>query len=87
MPLERLFTTGSLRPQDSMRFVLAGSEAHPMSPQLSVPDAWSLESAQAFAESLCENRPAATQAIEENTLPSWLWQRRTLGTELSLIHI
>lgn len=81
MPLERLFTTGSLRPQDSMRFVLAGSEAHPMSPQLSVPDAWSLESAQAFAESLCENRPAATQAIEENTLPSWLWQRRTLGTE------
>lgn len=81
MLLERLFTTGSLRPQDSMHFVTAGSAATPLEPTLSVPDDWSLEAAQTFAESLCLDRPAATQVIEENTLPSWLWQRRLLGTE------
>lgn len=80
MLIERLFTTGSLRPQDSMRFVLAGSAAEPLEPSLIIPDEWSLEAAQAFAPTLCLHRPETTQVIEENTLPSWLWQRRTLGT-------
>lgn len=82
MPLERLFTTGSLRPQDSIRFVLAGSEADPLKPTLSVPNSWSLEAAQAFAQALCLHRPVSTQVIEENTLPSWLWQRRTQGSAM-----
>jgi len=76
MHIERLFTTGSLRPQDSMRFVLAGSAVDMPEPVLAVPDEWSLEAAESFREALCLNAPALRRAVEENTTPSWLWQRR-----------
>jgi len=81
MPIERLFTTGSLRPQDSMRFVLAGSPDDQPMPALSVPDDWSLEAAESFKESLYAQVPAQHQAVEENTMPSWLWQHRAKGEE------
>ncbi|MGE4351557.1 MAG: hypothetical protein AB7E52_05135 [Bdellovibrionales bacterium] len=81
MPLERLFTNGSLRPQDSLRFVLAGSESHPLRPAFTVPAHWSLEAAEAFAPALCPDRPTATQPVEENTLPSWMWRRRAAKGE------
>ena len=86
MHIERLFTTGSLRPQDSMRFVIAGSADEQIEPLLSVPDDWSLEAAKCFAQALCTRRPIETQIIEENTLPSWLWQRRIKGTETRSEH-
>lgn len=93
MLLERLLSSGSLRPQDSMRFVLAGSNDEPLTPQLSVPETWSLEAAQAFAPALCLNAPEKTETIEENTMPSWLWHRRKssssnkLKPEISILDV
>lgn len=76
MHIERLFTAGSLRPQDSMHFVIAGSPDAPPSPHLVVPDEWSFEASQSFSEALCLRIPAHRRTVEENTLPSWLWRHR-----------
>lgn len=81
MLLERLFSTGSLRPEDSMQMVIAGSADDCVAPVFTVPNTWRLEAAQTFAPALCQNIPASRTAVEENTMPSWLWQRRAQGSE------
>jgi ribonucleotide reductase alpha subunit len=73
MTLERFFTAGVSNPYDSCRFASRMSETGDN--KIIAPDDWSIEAAQAFAESFV-TMPASLHAIEENTLPSWLWQHR-----------
>lgn len=54
-----------------------GDEA---TPALECPSGWSAEAAAVLAEALCRALPARTRAIEENTVPSWLWRRAAQGT-------
>ncbi|MGE0109773.1 MAG: hypothetical protein AB7S81_08455 [Bdellovibrionales bacterium] len=74
MTIDRLFTTGSLRPEDMVRTktCLVADERI----GLNVPEGWSLEAAEAFSAALHPSMPSATQTTEENTVPSWLWSRR-----------
>ncbi len=81
MYLERLFTTGALLPWNAMHFVTAGSEAEALQPPFQVPATWSLEAAQSFQEALCLAAPITRRVVEENTIPSWLWQRRASSHE------
>ncbi|HAX91864.1 MAG TPA: hypothetical protein DCY07_06630 [Rhodospirillaceae bacterium] len=78
---ERLFSSPSLQPHESFRFVIAGSAEEPLSPAFTVPDDWSLEAAQSFQAAVCQIVPASRRAIEENTTPSWLWQHSAKGAE------
>jgi len=71
MHIERLFTAGSLQPQDMMRMAMRDG--------VTVPEAWSHEAAEAFSASLFANAPAKRRVVEENTMPSWLWQRKADG--------
>ncbi len=79
MYLERLFTTGALLPWNAMHFVTAGSKDAVLNPPLQVPATWSLEAAQSFQEALCLAAPTTRRVVEENTIPSWLWQHRANG--------
>ncbi|MCL2469509.1 MAG: hypothetical protein FWF24_04675 [Alphaproteobacteria bacterium] len=76
MLLERHFTAAPLSHTLKTGLVRAGSPEEPMIPTLLVPDSWSLEAAQAFSQALFLKAPSARVSIEENTLPSWLWQRK-----------
>lgn len=74
--LNRLFTTGSLRPEDMTRFVHAPTLDNESAATLVAPMEWSLEAADAFRQALASKVPAERSAVEENTMPSWLWKRR-----------
>ncbi len=73
MLIERLFTTGSVLPHDMTRFASR--------PEANVPEEWSDEAATCLAEALCPQAPLSRSAIEENTLPSWLWKHRAADEE------
>lgn len=75
MTIERLFTAGSVLPQDMVRMATRKG--------VSVPEDWSLEAAEALRDALVMKAPVKRRAIEENTMPSWLWQRRAEGPEVA----
>ncbi len=75
MLIERLFTTGSVLPHDMTRFVCRSDGK--------APEDWNLEAVEAFAEALYARAPTTRKALEENTLPSWLWRHRAEGTDVS----
>ncbi|HBM91028.1 MAG TPA: hypothetical protein DD400_04015 [Rhodospirillaceae bacterium] len=76
MSIERLFTTGSLRPEDMVLPKEASIMEDGSNSDLQVPENWSLEAADSFRESLCKKVPVEISLVEENTVPSWLWARR-----------
>ncbi|MDD5587339.1 MAG: hypothetical protein PHY92_10385 [Alphaproteobacteria bacterium] len=77
---KRLFTIGMIDPFDSCRFVARPVETPKGEvATIDVPDDWSLEAASAFAATLYARAPLERRALEENTLPSWLWKRRAAG--------
>jgi len=71
MPIKRLFAAGSVLPHDMARL-----RSHD---GVVAPETWSLEAIEAFKEALCADVPAKLNAIEENTMPSWLWRHRARG--------
>ena len=79
--LDRLFTTGSLRPEDMTRFVVVPSLDEEPTATLIAPAHWSLEAADSFRQALSPAIPSERKAAEENTVPSWLWRRNPRGTE------
>lgn len=79
--LDRLFTTGSLRPEDMTRFVVVPSLDEEPTATLIAPAHWSLEAADSFRQALSPAIPSERKAAEENTVPSWLWRRTPRGTE------
>lgn len=83
MAIERLFTTGSLRPEDMVRTKIAFSSDETQEAHLSVPENWSIEAANSFREALCHKVPTTIRTIEENTVPSWLWKHRPSTETLS----
>lgn len=76
MNIERLFTTGSLRPEDMVLSKAAPIIDEGRDIELKTPENWSLEAMDSFREALCTAVPTNTQLVEENTVPSWLWRRR-----------
>ncbi len=77
MPIERLFTSAETGPYDLSTFIpRMGKAADGSSLTFNVPSDWRAEAAQVFATALYPSVPAVQQPIEENTLPSWLWQRK-----------
>lgn len=73
MHIERLLTTRPNYQGDSFRiFPLEGDESR----IIEAPHDWDYAAAQTFAPALATDVPALTQAIEENTTPSWLWQQK-----------
>lgn len=79
MQIERLFTAGSLRPEDMMRFVNAAHPDDAEAPPFMVPDSWSLEAVESLRCAIATKVPVTRRPVEENTMPSWLWQRRARG--------
>ncbi len=74
LPFARHFTRGADDAFDDIPFQssdFAGDEA---SPALASPLTWSAESVEIMAEAAHRNVPADLSAIEENTVPSWLWR-------------
>ena len=75
--IERLFTSDELDAFDLIHFREAGDEA-----ALEAPHNWSNEAAAALGgDAACQEIPAETRAIEENTVPSWLWRHVPEGSE------
>ncbi len=72
MMLARLFTLSQECPLS--RFEAARRKTEAMEKAVDVPAEWSFEAAEAFEAALYPHAPAKHQAIEENTLPSWLWR-------------
>ena len=82
--LNRLFTTGSLRPEDMTRFVHAASLEGSSAATLIAPMEWSIEAADSFRAALAQSIPSERSVLEENTMPSWLWRRQAKGTGRSV---
>lgn len=74
MPIERLFTADAANWNDGADFV-----AHPCDDEgarfINAPADWSLDAARALSEALSGAVPVRLKAVEENTMPSWLWRR------------
>lgn len=79
MHIERLFTTGSLLPQEMVSLSKVSTEHG----TFIVPDDWSLEAIESFQEAFAVKIPAHHRAIEENTTPSWLWPHRADGKDMT----
>ncbi len=75
MHIERLFTAGSTLPQDMVSQIKTNISGR----SFTAPHDWSLEALQSFQEALALKVPAKHRAIEENTVPSWLWAHRANG--------
>ncbi len=80
MLMERLFTADKTSPYDQSRF-----EAHTDADTepVGAPRDWSAEAIQVFVSALARSIPTQRLPIEENTLPSWLWQRRSAGAAVT----
>lgn len=89
---ERLF---SRKDQDVYSDILFQESEHSGDetwPALDCPNNWSSAAAELLAEgALCRSIPSRLVAVEENTVPSWLWRRTGQGTgrkeEFSAQHI
>jgi hypothetical protein len=70
-PLERLYTR-----ENSDAFALIHFREPAGESELECPENWSFEASGLMAQqSACPSIPSRTKSIEENTVPSWLWQR------------
>jgi len=71
MPIKRLFTAGSLWPQDNkaLRTYL----------DVCAPADWNLEAIETFKEAMAPRVPLDRCTLEENTMPSWLWRHKAHG--------
>lgn len=82
MPIERLFTSNGADFHDPSTFVPHAIEkAGATLLNVYVPPNWSNEAAQAFASALFPAVPSALRPVEENTMPSWLWRKRSTAVK------
>ena len=79
MRIERHFTTGPYSSTNATRFVMTGGLEEPTAAPFAFPDDWSLEAADTFRPALYKRAPARLRAVEENTMPSWMWLHRAQG--------
>ncbi len=76
----RLFTRGVEDAYAAIPFKSAESFGDEAMPALAAPAFWSHEAIAVMAEAACPAIPAALRAVEENTVPSWLWRHKAAGT-------
>ncbi|MDE2030387.1 MAG: hypothetical protein KGI97_07480 [Alphaproteobacteria bacterium] len=76
LPFPRLFTRGETDAYDAIPFREAEFFGDEAAPALTAPALWSDEAVSVLAEAARTDVPADLYAVEENTVPSWLWQHR-----------
>jgi len=83
LPFARIFTRSEKDAYDSIQFQSSDSFGDEGLPALASPTTWSVEAVEVIAEAAAASVPAHLRAIEENTVPSWLWhhQSRAGGRE------
>ncbi|MDX2028180.1 MAG: hypothetical protein SFW62_06050 [Alphaproteobacteria bacterium] len=75
-PIERIFTRGNQDAYALIHFREPEQEGDESWPALESPDGWSAGAASLLAdEAVCKTIPTRLKAVEENTVPSWLWRR------------
>lgn len=91
MQFPRLFTQGSSDPYGLIHFRQPEAFGDSCDVPLEHPDGWSASSVELLAEAAQSSLPAAKKPMEENTVPSWLWQQsraKSVGKqEASVCHI
>ena len=80
-PFPRLFTLSEGDAYDAIPFQSSNSFGDESAPALASPMTWSTEAVAVAADAACMNIPATLHPIEENTVPSWLWQHKGQGTQ------
>ncbi|MDP9127354.1 MAG: hypothetical protein M3N08_03705 [Pseudomonadota bacterium] len=81
--ITRVFTRGKRDAYNDILFKDREWAGDEVSPALECPENWSREAAELLAEQgAATSVPAHTRAVEENTVPSWLWRRVGKGAEL-----
>jgi len=82
-PFARIFTRADHSAYDSIPFQSRDVFGDEAAPALAAPTSWSAESVALMEETAAWNGiPAELCAIEENTVPSWLWQHRSFSKRL-----
>ena len=79
LPFPRLFTRSEESVYDSIPFQSSESFGDETAPALASPIGWDVEAVAVMAEAACKVIPADLRAIEENTVPSWLWRHQGYG--------
>jgi hypothetical protein len=77
LPFPRLFTRREGDAYDSIPFQSSDFFGDESAPALASPMTWDVEAVAVIAEAACKNIPADLRAIEENTVPSWLWRHQS----------
>lgn len=84
LPLPRLFTRQERDAYDLIHFNEQEGHDDETSNALEAPENWNLEARTTFAQNACFNTaPSQVRAIEENTVPSWLWKHTGVGRKIS----
>ena len=81
LPVARLFTHPQGDAYDEILFRASESFGDESSPALSAPDDWSNEAVAVMATAACGKIPSGLRIVEENTVPSWLWRKRSPVTK------
>ena len=79
-PFPRLFTRAEGEAYDAIVFQSSESFGDEAAPALASPVTWNTEAVAVMAEAACKAVPADLRAVEENTVPSWLWRHQSKGT-------
>lgn len=78
--MARLFTREDRGVYDDIHFQEPEQAGDETRPALECPEDWSAEAAALLAEdAVCRSVPTRLRAIEENTVPSWLWRHTGQG--------
>ncbi len=80
-PFPRHFTLPEGDAYDAIPFQSSDSFGDECAPALASPTTWSTEAVSVAAEAACADIPATVRPIEENTVPSWLWQHKGQGSQ------
>lgn len=82
LPFARQLTHSEGDAYDDIPFRYAESFGDETVPALTAPTPWGDAAAEVVAEAACQAIPSHLRAIEENTVPSWLWHHRGKGASV-----
>ena len=80
LPFARLFARGESDVYEVLPFQSSDSFGDEHAPALAAPLTWSHEAVEVIAQAACASVPADLRAVEENTVPSWLWRHQPRST-------
>jgi len=79
-PFAKLFTRGTEDAYDQIPFQSSESFGDESAPILAAPTQWGFEAVAVMAQAAFQSIPAVLKAVEENTVPSWLWRHHGQST-------